>query len=119
LLGVTLVVVAATALANSAGGASRVRTPFWTRCSLHVKVANVEVSPVEVKQIPCVQARRAIQRASILLTPGGPIFSTRGYSCRSTNILPPVDPSPIQLPAAEHCAGAKHSHLSFIWNYAS
>ena len=84
-----------------------------------MKVASVEVSPVEVLHLTCAQADHAIQRASILLTPGGPIFSTHGYTCRSTNILPRVDPSPIELPAAETGAGATQGQLSFIWNYAS
>ena len=119
LLGLTLGAAVATALASPAGAVSPRRITFWTRCSLDVKVASVEVSPVEVLHLTCAQANRAIQRASILLTPGGPIFSTHGYTCRSTNILPRVDPSPIELPAAETCAGAKHGQLSFIWNYAS
>jgi len=55
---------------------------------------------------------------SILFTAAGPIFSTHGYTCRSTNILPRVDPSPVELPATESCTGAKHRQLSFIWNYA-
>jgi hypothetical protein len=92
-------------------------SPFWTRCSLDVKVASVEVSPVEMLHLTCAQANHAIQRASILLTPAGPIFSTHGYTCRSTNILPRVDRSPIELPAAESCTGAKHRQLSFVWNY--
>jgi len=119
LLGLTLGAAVATALASPAGAVSPGRITFWTRCSLDVKVASVEVSPVEVLHLTCAQANHAIQRASILLTPGGPIFSTHGYTCRSTNILPRVDPSPIELPAAETCAGAKHGQLSFIWNYAS
>jgi hypothetical protein len=119
LLALTLGAAVATALASPAGAASPGRITFWTRCSLDVKVASVEVSPVEVLHLTCAQAKHAIQRASILLTPGGPIFATHGYTCRSTNILPRVDPSPIELPAAESCTGAKHRQLSFIWNYAS
>ncbi len=119
LLALALGAAVATALASSAGAVSRGRITFWTRCSLDVKVASVEVSPVEVLHLTCAQAKHAIQRASILLTPGGPIFSTRGYACRSTRILPRVDPSPIELPAAESCTGAEHRQLSFIWNFAS
>ena len=118
LLALTLGAAVATALASPAGAASPGRVTFWTRCSLDVKVASVEVSPVEVLHLTCTQAEHTIQRANILLTPGGPIFSTHGYTCRSTNILPRVDPSPIELPAAERCTGAKHRHLSFTWNYA-
>jgi len=92
---------------------------FWTRCSLDMKVASVEVSPVEVLHLTCAQAKHAIQRASNPLTPAGPIFSTPGYTCTSTNILPRFDPSPVELPAAETCNGTKHHQFSFIWNYAS
>jgi hypothetical protein len=84
-----------------------------------VKVEGVEVSPVEVLHLTCAQARHVIQRARILRTPGGPIFSTHGYTCSSKSILPRVDPSPIQLPAAEHCTGAQLRQVSFIWDYAS
>jgi hypothetical protein len=107
-------------LSSAAGAASPGQITFWTRCSpLEVKVASVEVSPVEVLHLTCAEAKNAIQRARVLLTPGGPIFATHGYACSSTNILPRVDPSPVQLPAAESCVGARHRHLSFIWNYAS
>lgn len=119
LLGLMLSAVVATVLATPAGAASPGPISYWTRCSLQVKVAGVEVSPVEVLHLTCAQAKHAIQLAKILLTPGGPIFSTHGYRCSSTNILPRVDPSPIQLPAAERCTGAKHRQLSFIWDYAS
>jgi hypothetical protein len=84
-----------------------------------VKIARVVVSPVEVLHLTCPQADHAIKRARVLLTPAGPIFSTRGYTCRSRNILPRVDPSPVELPAAERCTGANHSQLSFIWDYAT
>lgn len=119
LLGLMLGAAIATALASPAGAASPAPVTFWTRCSLHVRVAGVEVSPVEVLHVTCAQARHAIKRAKILQTPGGPIFSTHGYTCSSTGILPRIDPSPIQLPAAERCTGAKHRRLSFIWDWAS
>ncbi len=118
LSGLMLGAAVATVLAGPAAVAAPGIT-FWTRCPLDVRVAMVEVSPVEVLHLTCAQANHAIQRASILLTPGGPIVSTHGYTCSSTNILPRVDPSPIELPAAELCAGAKHRQMSFIWNYAS
>ena len=47
------------------------------------------------------------------------MFSTHGYACSSTNILPRVDPSPSQLPAAERRTGAQHRQLSFVWDRAS
>jgi hypothetical protein len=119
LLGPMLGAVLAVALAISASAAPRGPIMLWTRCSLNVKVAGVEVSPVEVLHLTCAQADHAIIRARVLLTPGGPIFSTRGYTCSSRNILPRVDPSPIELPAAESCTGARHSQLSFIWDYAN
>jgi hypothetical protein len=118
-LGLVLGAAIATALASAAGAASPGRITYWTRCSLHVKVARVEVSPVEVLHVTCAQARHAIERAKILQTPGGPIFSTHSYKCSSTGILPRIDPSPTQLPAAERCSGAKHRRLSFIWDWAS
>jgi hypothetical protein len=119
LLALSLTAALALALASPAGAATPRRITFWTRCSLDVKVASVEVSPVEVLHLTCARANHAIQRARILLTPAGPIFSTHGYTCRSTNVLPRVDPSPIQLPAAEMCAGSEHRQLAFIWNYVS
>jgi hypothetical protein len=109
----------ATVFVSSAGAASPSPSTYWTECSSRVKVEGVEVSPVEVLHLTCAQANRAIRRARILLTPGGPIFSTHGYTCSSTNILPRVDPSPIELPAAERCTGAQHRQLSFIWDWAS
>jgi hypothetical protein len=117
-LGLVLGGAFATVLAGPTAVASPEIT-FWTKCALDVKVASVEVSPVEVLHLTCAQANHAIQRASILLTPGGPIFSTHGYTCSSTNILPRFDPSPIELPATELCTGANHDQMSFIWNYAS
>jgi hypothetical protein len=119
LAGLLLGAAVATVLASPAGAVSSGPIAFWSRCSLHAKVAGVEVSPVEVLHLTCAQASRAIQEARILLTPGGPIFSTHGYTCSSTKILPPVDPSPNQLPAAERCTGAKHRQLAFIWDWAS
>ena len=121
LAGLVLVLGAAvaTVLASPAGASSSGPITFWTRCSLQVKVAEVEVSPVEVLHLTCTQAGHAIQRAKILLTPGGPIFSTHGYTCSSTNVLPRVDPSPNQLPAAERCTGGEHRQLAFIWDWAS
>ena len=118
LFGLMLSTAVAMMLASSAGAVSPGPITFWKRCSLHVMVDSVEVSPVEVLHVTCAQANQAIERAKILLTPGGPIFSTHGYTCRSTNILPRVSPSPIELPAAERCTGAKHHELSFIWDYA-
>ena len=91
---------------------------FWTRCSLHVTVPGFEISPVEVLHTTCGAARKVIERGHILDTPGGPIFSTRGYACSSKAILPPVDPSPASLPAAEFCRRGSR-RLSFVWDYAS
>jgi hypothetical protein len=119
LLGLILGAAVATVLVSPAGAASPGPITYWTKCSSHVKVAGVEVSPVEVLHLTCAQANLAIRRARILLTPGGPVFSTHGYTCSSTNILPRVDPSPIELPAAERCTGAQHRQLSFIWDWAS
>jgi hypothetical protein len=114
-----LSVAVATVLASPVSAVSAGPTTYWTKCSLRMKVDGVEVSPVEVLHLTCMQAKHTIQRAKIQLTPGGPIFSTHGYTCGSTNILPRVDPSPIQLPAAERCIGAQHRQVSFIWDYAS
>lgn len=119
LLGLVLSAVSLPVLAHPAGAASSGPITYWTRCAMHLKVASVEVSPVEVLHMTCRQARRAIQRARILLTPGGPIFSTQGLTCRATAILPRVDPSPMELPAAERCTGAQQRRLSFIWDWAS
>lgn len=119
LVGLMLSVAVATVLASPVSAVSDGATTYWTKCSLRVKVEGVEVSPVEVLHLTCAQAKHVIQRAKILLTPGGPIFSTHGYRCSSKSILPRVDPSPIQLPAAEHCTGAQQRQVSFIWDYAS
>jgi len=119
LWGLTLGAAVATVLASPAGAAAPGPITFWSRCSLAVKVASVDVSPVAVLHLTCAQANHAIRRGSVLLTPGGPIFSTRGYACSSRNILPRTDPSPIELPAVESCRGAKHRQLSFIWDWAS
>lgn len=91
---------------------------FWTRCSLHVTVSEFEISPVEVLHTTCGAAREVIERGHVLDTPGGPIFWTRGYACSSRAILPPVDPSPSNLPAAEFCRRGSR-RLSFVWDYAS
>ena len=53
-------------LVSPAGAAPPSPITYWTRCSLHVKVAGVEVSPVEVRQLLCAQASLAIRRASVL-----------------------------------------------------
>ena len=116
----------AAALSFGSGAATAVgskppapRAPaFWTRCSLHVTVPGFEISPVEVLHTTCGAARKVIERGHILDTPGGPIFSTRGYACSSKAILPPVDPSPASLPAAEFCRRGSR-RLSFVWDYAS
>lgn len=109
--------VGATA-ATATGGKPGAQPAFWARCSLSIRLSGVEVSPVEVLHVSCARAKHAIQRAHVLLSPGGPIFSTRGYACRSTNILPRVDPSPIQLPAAEFCRQGSH-RVAFVWDYSS
>jgi hypothetical protein len=119
LLGLVLVAVVWTGLARDAGATSSGRITFWTRCPLDVRVASVEVGPVEVLHLTCARAKQAIQSARIALTPGGPVFSTTGYTCRSRIILPRFDPSPIELPALESCVDAGHHRLSFIWNFAS
>jgi hypothetical protein len=103
--------------ARSHAPAQRARA-FWTRCDLHVTLSGFEISPVEVLHMTCARAGRAIQRAHVLLSPGGPIFWARGYACRSRAILPPVDPSPASLPAAEFCRRGRHQ-FSFVWDYAS
>ena len=113
LVGLLLGAAIATVLASPAVAVSSGQITFWTRCSLRVKLADVAVSPVEVLRLTCAQASHAIQQAKILLTPGGPIFSTHGYTCSSTNILPRVGPSPNQLPAAERwAANTASSRLS-------
>jgi hypothetical protein len=118
-LALSLAAALAVALASPVGAATPRRITFWIRCSLEVKVSSVEVSPVEVLHLTCAQANHTIQRARILLTPGGPIFSTHGYTCKSTNILPRFDPSPVELPAEEMCTGPKHRQLAFIWTYGN
>jgi hypothetical protein len=90
---------------------------LWTRCALDVKIASVEVGPVEALHLTCAQAKHAIQGARIALTPGGPFFSARGYACRSRIILPRFDPSPSELPAVELCRAAGGRELAFIWRY--
>lgn len=91
---------------------------FWTRCSLHATMSGFEISPVEVLHMTCARAGRVIERGHVLDSPGGPIFWTRGYDCRSRAILPRVDPSPASLPAAEFCRRGSR-RLSFVWDYAS
>lgn len=91
---------------------------FWARCSLHATMSGFEISPVEALHMTCARAGRVIERGHVLDTPGGPMFWTRGYNCRSRAILPPVDPSPSRLPAAEFCRRGGRQ-LSFVWDYAS
>jgi hypothetical protein len=106
------------ATAATATGKAGAQPAFWARCSFSIQLSGVEVSRVEVVHLSCAQAKHAIQRAHVLLSPGGPIFSTRGYACRSTNILPRVDPSPIQLPAEELCRQGSR-RVAFVWDYSS
>jgi hypothetical protein len=117
-LGLALFALVWIGLARGAGATSPGSISFWTRCSLDAKIGSVEVTPVEVLHINCAQAAQAIKNGRVALTPGGPIFSTNGYVCRSAIILPRFDPSPSELPAVESCTSASHHHLSFIWNYA-
>jgi hypothetical protein len=91
---------------------------FWKRCSIHVTMSGVEISPVEVLHMTCARAGRVIGRGHVLDTPGGPMFQARGYACRSRAILPRVDPSPSRLPAAEFCRRGR-LRLGFVWDYAS
>jgi hypothetical protein len=119
LLALALVAVAWTGLARDAEATTPARITFWTRCSLDVKVGSFVVTPVEVLHLTCAQADQAIQSARVGVTPGGPIFSTNGYTCRSKIVLPRVDPSPSELPAVERCIAAGHHQLSFIWDFAN
>jgi hypothetical protein len=112
-----LVVSGAATAARSHAPAHRIQA-FWTRCDRHVTMSGFEISPVEVLHTTCARAGRAIERGRVLDTPGGPMFWTRGYACRSRAILPPVDPSPASLPAAEFCRQGTRQ-LSFVWDYAS
>jgi hypothetical protein len=109
---------AAAANANGSKPALGEASAFWKRCSFQVRVWQFEISPVEVLHTTCGAARHVIERGHVLESPGGPIFSTRGYACRSRAILPPVDPSPARLPAAEFCRRGTR-RISFVWDYAS
>ena len=68
LLGLILGAAIATVLVGPASAAHPDPINYWTKCSLHVKRAGVEVSPVEVLHLTCAQANQAIRRAKILLT---------------------------------------------------
>jgi hypothetical protein len=124
--GILLLLLLLVPTAAAATGAARPARPtahapvkLWTRCSPHVTIGGFEAGPIEVLHLTCKEAADAIRHGHVLLTPGGPIFTTGGYACHSTNILPRYDPSPIELPATETCISGKHRHLSFILDHAS
>jgi hypothetical protein len=53
-----------------------------------VQIGSVEITPVDVLRLTCTRAAQAVKNGRVALTPGGPIFSTNGYACRSTISLP-------------------------------
>jgi hypothetical protein len=69
----------------------------WTRCHGHPpRVRNLQVS-----KLTCPKARKAIRRGRFEQTPGGEIFSTRGFGCDSPvgpPRKPPIHPLPQRAP---------------------
>lgn len=72
----------------------------WTRCQTHPRgVQNLRAS-----RLTCIGARKAIKRGKFEVTPGGQLFSTRGFHCES-----PVGP-PRNGPRFTHC---RKGHRAF------
>jgi hypothetical protein len=51
------------------------------------------VRRLQVSHLTCARAVRAIRRGKFALTPGGPVFSTRGFHC-SSPVGPPLNDAP-------------------------
>jgi hypothetical protein len=111
-----LVVLAALAV-TAATGAGAEAAGGWKACSVHRSVSGTKISRVHASGMPCSEAAGAIQRGRVLLSPGGPIFSTSGYRCTGKN-LHPTSPSPSQLPALIHCTRGHGHAFRFRWTWS-
>jgi hypothetical protein len=85
------------------GGRARVAQAMqhsaWTRCHGHPpRVRNLQVS-----KLTCPKAEKAIRRGRFEQTPGGEIFSTRGFGCESS-VGPPREPPSFTLCSRRHHA---------------
>jgi hypothetical protein len=92
--------------AGSAGGAPRGSAGQWTGCSGHPR----QVRHLQASRLTCAKAIKAIKRGKFALTPGGPLFSTRGFKCDS-----PVGP-PVDGPRFTVCA--RHGHKFRFYSFA-
>ena len=119
LLGLILGAALATALVGPASAASPDPITYWTKCSLHVRRAGVEVSPVEVLHLTCAQANQAIRRARILLTPRRPDLLDAWVHMQLDEHPSARRSLPVELPGGGALTGAQHRQLSFIWDWAS
>ena len=109
------VVAASLATAVGSGHAAPGR-PIWTACALRRTLSGTQIAELQVARMSCTQAAGAIKRARVLLTPGGPIFSSAGQTCRATN-LEPTTPAPSQLPELVRCRGHRQQAFRFIWTW--
>lgn len=60
--------------------------PAWTRCHGHPR----RTRALQASHLTCPSAKRAIRRGKFEVTPGGLIFTTRGFACESP-VGPPRD----------------------------
>ena len=116
-VGAALAVALAVALAAVVGsGHAAPRTPIWTVCSLRRTLSGTQIAELQVARMSCAQAAVAIKHARVLLTPGGPVFSSAGETCASRN-LEPTTPSPSQLPELVRCTSRHQRSFRFIWTW--
>jgi hypothetical protein len=70
------------------GRAQPTRRSAWMRCHGHPR----RVRNVQVSELPCLKAKKAIRRGKFEVTPGGLLFSTRGFRCESPVGAPHDEP---------------------------
>jgi hypothetical protein len=112
----SLVVLVALAMTAATGERAQA-AGRWKACSIHRSLSGTEVSRVHTSRMPCSQAAGAIGRGRVLLTPGGPMFSTAGYRCVGRN-LQPTTPAPSQLPALIRCTRGHGHTFRFRWTWS-
>jgi hypothetical protein len=104
-----LVVIAVAALALAvaigAGGAAAKAPHRGAACAGHPR----GVRKLEVSRMRCSDAVTAVRRGRFELTPGGPLFTTPGFTCQS-----PVGP-PLRGPRFTVCTSGRRS-LRFYSN---
>ena len=115
-IGALATLVAASLAVMVGSGQAAPGHPVWTPCALRRTLSGTQIAELQVARMSCAQAAGAIRHARVLLTPGGPIFSSAGTACAARN-LEPTTPAPSQLPELVRCTARHQRAFRFIWTW--